>query len=43
MEIKRLLHLFPAPRFALPNPLGFGFLRRSTAGISAGVPEGEGL
>ena len=27
----------------LPNPLGFGFLRRSTAYIPVGVPEGEGV
>ena len=35
--------LSPAPRFALPNPLVFGFLRRSTAYIPIGVQEGEGV
>ena len=35
--------LSPTLRFALPSPLGFGFLRRSTACIPAGVPEGEGV
>ena len=28
--------------FPLPDPLGFGFLRRSSACIPAGVPVGEG-
>ena len=28
--------------FPLPGPLVFGFLRRSSACIPAGVPEGEG-
>ena len=40
---KCLLNRSPTPRFALPNPLGFGFLRRSTAYIPVGVPVGEGV
>ena len=37
-----VVYLFPAPRFARPNPLGNCSMRYSTTYIPVGVPEGEG-